>query len=95
MLNFAVATVVGAGGKLGPSCEALQPTNTIPASAINAGATQQKPLENQFYGDRSGTLADPFGHQWTLATHVEDVPPEEMQRRMEQFSQGQKQPETV
>ncbi len=52
------------------------------ARALNAGATEVRPLQNQFYGDRSGTLTDPFGHQWTLATHVEDVGEEEMQRRM-------------
>ena len=50
--------------------------------ALDAGATQQRPLENQFWGDRMGTLVDPFGHQWSLATHVEEVSPEEMQRRM-------------
>lgn len=55
------------------------------ARAIEAGASQVHPLENQFYGDRSGTVADPFGHEWTLATHVEDVPMEEMQRRMEEM----------
>jgi len=38
-------------------------------------------VQNQFYGDRSGTLTDPFGHTWTIATHVEDVPPAEMERR--------------
>jgi PhnB protein len=41
-------------------------------------------MKDQFYGDRSGTITDPFGHNWTLATHVEDVSPEEMQRRMSQ-----------
>jgi PhnB protein len=51
--------------------------------AIDAGATQHQEVKDQFYGDRSGTLIDPFGHVWTIATHVEDVPPEEMQRRME------------
>lgn len=50
--------------------------------AVAAGAKIERPLQNQFYGDRSGTLLDPFGHKWTLATHVEDVTPEEMQRRM-------------
>jgi PhnB protein len=49
--------------------------------ALGAGAVQLRPLENQFYGDRSGTLVDPFGHVWTLATHVEDVSPEELARR--------------
>jgi len=48
-----------------------------------AGATVVKPLANQFYGDRSATFADPFGHQWTIATHVEDVSPEELQKRSE------------
>ena len=50
--------------------------------ALAAGTVQQRPLKDQFYGDRSGTLEDPFGHVWTLATHVEDVSPEEMNRRM-------------
>jgi PhnB protein len=49
--------------------------------AVKAGAKAQRPVANQFYGDRSGTLEDPFGHVWTIATHVEDVPPDEMKRR--------------
>lgn len=49
--------------------------------AIAAGGQQLKPLEDQFYGDRSGTLKDPFGHVWTVATHTEDVAPEEMEKR--------------
>jgi PhnB protein len=53
--------------------------------ALAAGGKVIKPLANQFYGDRSGTLADPFGHQWTLATHVENVSPEEMKRRMDEM----------
>ena len=52
------------------------------AQAIAAGATAERPVKDQFYGDRSGTLVDPFGHKWTIATHVEDVSLEEMQRRM-------------
>jgi PhnB protein len=52
--------------------------------AIGAGGREHRPLQNQFYGDRSGTLTDPFGHQWTIASHVEDVSPEEMKRRMAQ-----------
>ena len=50
--------------------------------AVAAGATVTRPLATQFYGDRTGTVKDPFGHQWTLATHVEDVSPEEMNRRL-------------
>ena len=61
--------------------------------ALDAGATEQRPVENQFWGDRMGTLTDPFGHQWSLATHVEEVSPDELQRRMEQFSSQQKQAE--
>ena len=52
------------------------------AQAVAAGATVHRPLKDQFYGDRTGTLVDPFGHVWSLATHVEDVSPEEMQKRM-------------
>jgi len=51
------------------------------ARAIEAGAKVFKPVQDQFYGDRSGTLTDPFGHVWTVATHKEDVSPGEMQRR--------------
>jgi len=52
------------------------------AQAVSAGATVQREVKDQFYGDRSGTLVDPFGHVWTIATHIEDVSPEEMKRRM-------------
>ena len=52
------------------------------ARAIAAGATVKRPVADQFYGDRTGTLADPFGHVWSLATHVEDVAPEEMDCRL-------------
>jgi len=61
--------------------------------ALGAGATEQQPLEDKFWGDRMGTLVDPFGHPWSLATHKEDVSPEEMQRRMAEFEQKQKQTE--
>jgi PhnB protein len=49
--------------------------------AVDAGARSLRDVEDQFYGDRSGQLEDPFGHRWNLATHVEDVSPEEMSRR--------------
>lgn len=55
--------------------------DTMYKQAISAGAQEIKPLQNQFYGDRSGTLKDPFGHVWTVATHIEDVPPEELEQR--------------
>ena len=50
--------------------------------AVAAGAVQQRPVQDQFYGDRSGTLEDPFGHVWTIATHIEDVAPDEIDRRL-------------
>jgi PhnB protein len=50
--------------------------------AVDAGAKVRRPLTNQFYGDRSATLEDPFGQLWTVSSHVEDVSPEEMERRM-------------
>ena len=50
--------------------------------AVASGANVLKPMQDQFYGDRTGTLTDPFGHQWTIATHIEDVTPEEMEKRM-------------
>src|ERR1700685_393827 len=51
--------------------------------AVAAGAKVLIPVADQFYGDRSGRLSDPFGHLWIVATHVEDVPPAEMQKRMD------------
>ncbi len=60
----------------------LESVDTVFARALKAGAKSLRPLANQFYGDRSGTLEDPFGHVWTIATHVEDVPPEEIERRV-------------
>jgi PhnB protein len=53
--------------------------------ALGAGAKTVQEVEDRFYGDRSGQLEDPFGHRWTLATHVEDVSPEEMERRAAEF----------
>lgn len=53
--------------------------------AIDAGAEEVYPLELQFYGDKSGRVRDPFGHTWGLGQHVEDVSPEEMERRMAAF----------
>lgn len=53
------------------------------AQALAAGATQLRPLEDQFYGDRSGTLKDPFGHVWTVGTHKEDLTPEQIAERMQ------------
>lgn len=56
--------------------------------AVEAGGVEMKPLQDQFYGDRSGTLTDPFGHVWTVATHKEDVSPEEMDKRLKAMAAG-------
>ena len=60
--------------------------------AIDAGAETAMPVEDQFWGDRMGTVTDPFGHKWSIATHVEDVPPEQFEERM-RASMKQKQAE--
>ena len=57
------------------------------ARALAAGAKEQRAVADQFYGDRTGTLVDPFGHVWSIATHVEDVPPAEIDRRFAQLTQ--------
>jgi PhnB protein len=56
------------------------------AAALGAGAKEVQPVENKFYGDRAGQFEDPWGHRWDVMTHVEDVSPEEMQKRMAEFS---------
>jgi PhnB protein len=57
--------------------------------AVQAGAKPLAAVEDKFYGDRSGQFEDPFGHRWSVATHVEDVPPDEMSKRMEASYAGQ------
>ena len=57
--------------------------------ALDAGATVQREPADQFYGHRSGTLVDPFGHRWAINAVIEEVSPEEMQRRMEQMEEGE------
>jgi len=59
----------------------VEDVDALFAQAINAGAKEVKPVEDQFYGDRTGTLEDPFGHIWFLATHKEDLSPEEINKR--------------
>lgn len=59
----------------------VEDVDAVAARAVDAGATLKRPVETMFYGDRMGTLVDPFGHTWHVATHVEDVPVDELQRR--------------
>jgi PhnB protein len=60
----------------------VENVDEVMQKAVDNGAKLLRPVQNQFYGDRSGTLIDPFGHMWSVATHVEDVAPEEMKKRM-------------
>jgi len=60
----------------------VEDVDTVFNQAVSLGAKSTRAVEDQFYGDRSGNLTDPFGHVWTIATHKEDVSAEEMQRRM-------------
>jgi PhnB protein len=62
-------------------CLYVEDCDAVFNRAVSLGAKVLKPMQDQFYGDRSGTFADPFGHKWTIATHQEDVSPEEIQKR--------------
>jgi len=59
----------------------VEDVDAVYERAVAEGASAERPVEDQFYGDRTGQFQDPFGHRWHVATHVEDVPPEEMQKR--------------
>ncbi len=56
--------------------------------AVRLGATVRRPAQDQFYGDRDGHIVDPYGHSWTVATHIEDVSPDELDRRMGELYQA-------
>jgi PhnB protein len=60
----------------------VEDVDSVFERALAAGAKELRAVEERFYGDRSGQFEDPFGHRWDVATHVEDVPPEEMAKRM-------------
>jgi PhnB protein len=76
------------GGVTSGLCLYVPDCDAVFARAVAAGGKVRRPVTNQFYGDRSGTVEDPFGQCWTISTHVEDVPPDEMRRRMEAFAKG-------
>ena len=59
----------------------VEDVDAVVKRAVDAGATVTMEVADQFWGDRFGTITDPFGHSWSIATHVEDVPPEEMAER--------------
>jgi PhnB protein len=60
----------------------VEDVDAVIARAVELGATLQRPAEDQFYGDRDGHIIDPFGHGWTVASHIEDVTPDDLTRRM-------------
>jgi PhnB protein len=71
------------GGTSVSFCVYLEDSDAAVQRAVDAGAKVLRPVQDQFYGDRSGTVTDPYGHEWTLSTHKEDLSPEEMNRRAE------------
>ena len=77
------------GGTPSGLCVYVEDCDALFARAVAAGASVMKPLADQFYGDRSGTVIDPFGHAWTFATHKEDVTMDEMKARMAALMQPQ------
>ena len=66
----------------------VEDVDAFTARAVAAGATLERPVADQFYGDRNATLKDPFGHRWFVSTHVEDVSPDEIERRAAAMPQG-------
>ncbi len=66
----------------------VEDVDAVFSKALQAGARPLREVEDQFYGDRSGQFEDPFGHRWSVATHIEDVSPDEMARRVEQAMEG-------
>jgi PhnB protein len=65
----------------------VEDVDAVMAQALAAGAKEVRPVKDQFYGDRTGSVEDPFGHVWHIATHKEDLSPAELQRRAEQAMQ--------
>jgi PhnB protein len=68
----------------------IDDVDAVVARALAAGATLKQAVEDKFYGDRSGSIADPFGHVWHVSTHQEDLTPDEVRRRAEEFLKQQK-----
>ena len=64
----------------------VEDADALHARAIEAGATEVNPVADHIHGDRAGSVRDPFGHRWAVATHTEDVSPEEMERRMKEMA---------
>lgn len=76
------------GGASGGLCLYVDDCDAVFAKAVAAGAKVMRPLADQFYGDRSGSVICPFGHVWTIATHTEDLSPEEIEKRMRAWTES-------
>ena len=66
----------------------VEDVDDVFSRALEAGAKELRPVETQFYGDRMGAFEDPYGHEWNVASHVEDVPPEEMSKGAEEAARA-------
>jgi PhnB protein len=79
--QFATKAPAQLGGTSASLMVYVEDVDAVVQQAIGAGATLEREVEDQFWGDRFGAVTDPFGHVWTIATRIEDVPPEEMEKR--------------
>ncbi|QDQ28114.1 VOC family protein [Chitinimonas arctica] len=73
------------GGRSGTVMLYVEDVDAVVASAVAAGGVLERPVADQFYGDRVGMVRDPFGHGWHISTHIEDVPDSEMEKRMREW----------
>lgn len=73
------------GGATGGIYISVEDVDSVFKKAVKAGAQVEMEVENMFWGDRMGSVIDPFGHHWSIATHKEDVSDEELKRRMDEF----------
>ncbi len=76
------------GGTTVTMCLAVSDADAVAARAVAAGATLKRPVQDEFYGFRSGQVEDPFGHVWMIQTHIEDVSPKKMQKRLDAMMAG-------
>ena len=81
--QFATKPPTELGGTSASVMMYVEDVDAVVKQAVDAGATLEREVEDQFWGDRFGAVVDPFGHMWSIATHVEDVSPEEMAKRAE------------
>ena len=86
--DFVVRSPKSLGGSTIGLCVYLPNVDARVQRAVEAGCKIRRPIKDQFYGDRSGVVEDPFGHFWTLSTHVEDVSSDEMRKRMASLPGG-------